>query len=444
MRRQKISSFQIIIIGFMTVIMLGTFLLMLPIATKNGEGASFLDALFTSTSSVCVTGLLAQDTATYWSLFGQIVIMVLIQIGGLGVITIAMTFFMLAGRKIGLMQRNTIQEAIAAPNVGGVLKLTGFIVRTALLIELVGAFLLATVFCKEFGGGKGIWYALFHSVSAFCNAGFDLMGVKQQYSSLTLYSAQPMVNIVIMLLIILGGIGFLTWEDVKSNKFHFKKYRMQTKVILSMTFFLILLPAIFFYFGEFFDMGEDVSTKEKVFLSLFQSVTTRTAGFNTADLTAFTDSGKAVLIILMLIGGASGSAAGGMKVTTVAVLFSSAIAVFKREEDAHFFGRRVPPQTVRYAATIMLMYVTLFLAGGLVISRVENLPLLTCLVETSSAIGTVGLTLGITPTLSAISKIILIALMYFGRVGGLTLIFAAISGNVSHVSKLPQERITVG
>ena len=413
---------------------------MLPISTKGGISTPFLDALFTSTSAVCVTGLVIHDTATYWSNFGQFVIILLIQIGGLGVVTVAGAFAILSGRKIGLMQRSTMQEAIAAPNVGGIVRLTEFILKTALMVELLGAALLFPVFFEEFGLIKGAWYALFHSISAFCNAGFDLMGVKTPFSSLTDYACQPVVCIVIALLIVVGGIGFLTWEDVRTNRLHLRKYRMQSKVILAVTSILILLPTIYFFFFEF----ADAPIGERTLLSVFQAITPRTAGFNTADLTAMSETGQLMITVLMLIGGSPGSTAGGMKTTTLAVLLASAFAVFRRRENPHFFNRRITNETVTQAATIMMMYLILFLTGALVISRLENLPVLTCLFETASAIGTVGLSLGITPQLGWISHLILIVLMFFGRVGGLTLIFAALSNKQGNVARFPQERITVG
>lgn len=434
------SPFRVIIVGFLLVILMGSLLLMLPISTQEGIGTPFLDALFTSTSAVCVTGLVIHDTAVYWSNFGQFVIIVLIQIGGLGVVTVAGAFAILSGRKIGLMQRSTMQEAIAAPNVGGIVRLTQFILKTALAVELLGAALLFPVFYQEFGLIKGAWYALFHAISAFCNAGFDLMGIKAPFSSLTDYACQPVVSIVIALLIVVGGIGFLTWEDIRTNRLHLHKYRMQSKVILSVTGVLILLPTIYFFFFEF----TAAPVGERFLLSIFQAVTPRTAGFNTADLTAMSETGQSVITMLMLIGGSPGSTAGGMKTTTLAVLLASAFAVFRRRESPHFFHRRLPNEAVTQASTIMMMYLILFFTGGLIISRLENLPVLTCLFETASAIGTVGLSLGITPQLGWISHLILIVLMFFGRVGGLTLIFAALSKIQGSSARLPQERITVG
>ena len=413
---------------------------MLPVSTQDGKGAIFTDALFTATSAVCVTGLVVQDTATYWSVFGQAVIIILIQIGGMGVVTMAVAVTIFSGRKISLKQRSTMQEAISAHKVGGIVRLTGFILKMTVFFELAGAVVMAPVFCREFGIAKGIWYGVFHSISAFCNAGFDLMGCRTPFSSLTSYSGHPVINITIMALIIIGGIGFVTWDDIKVNRHHLKKYRMQSKVVLVTTTFLILIPALYFFFLEF----SEVPMGERILNSLFQAVTPRTAGFNTVDLTLLSETGLAIIIILMLIGGSPGSTAGGMKTTTFAVLISTSIAVFSKKEHTQFFKRRITEDTVRNAATILTMYLTLYLTGAFVISRVEGLPLMACLFETASAVGTVGLTLGITTQLGLISQVILIILMYFGRVGGLTLVFAALSKRVGNTARFPQEKMTVG
>ena len=434
------TSFQVIIISFFCLILVGTLLLMLPISSRQRCVTSFPDAMFTAVSATCVTGLVVKDTATYWSLFGQAVILTLIQIGGMGVITIGLAIIRASGRKIGLWQRSTMQESISAPQVGGIVKLTGFILKTSLIIELIGAALLAPVFCKDFGILKGIGYAVFHSVSAFCNAGFDLLGIRGHFSSLTSYHSNIYLNIVIMVLIITGGIGFLVWHDIGTHKHHLKKYSMQSKVVLLTSAVLIVLPAVYFFFCEY----EDASFGNRMIYSVFQSVTTRTAGFNTTDLAAMEESGTAVMIILMLVGGSPGSTAGGMKTSTLAVLFLSAITVFSRRNDVQCFKRRISEETVRSAGAVLFMYLVLFFTSGVIISRTEGLPLLTCLFETGSAIGTVGLTLGITSTLSGISRAILMALMFFGRVGGLTLIYAAVPSSESSKIKLPLEKITVG
>ena len=435
----RLTTSQSIILGFFSMILLGTFLLMLPFSSRAGVATPFSDALFTATSAVCVTGLVVYDTAAYWSVFGQTVIIILIQIGGMGVITVAASFALISGRRISLMQRSTMQEAISAPKVGGIVRLTSFIIRISLLIELLGAAAMAPVFCRDFGP-KGLWMALFHSISAFCNAGFDLMGTSMPFSSLTGYTADPVINVIVMLLVVIGGIGFLTWDDIRAHKLHVHQYRMQSKVILCTTAILLLFPALYFFFFEF----SSLVPGERVLASLFQSVTTRTAGFNTADLTALSEPGRYIMIALMLIGGSPGSTAGGMKTTTIAVLFASAISTFFRKEYAHFFDRRIDDSVIKNAATILLMYLSLFFFGGLAISIIEGAPMLDCLFETASAVGTVGLTLGLTSHLGLVSRGILIVLMFFGRVGGLTLIFAALSGTAKNVSKYPQEKITVG
>lgn len=439
-KNRHISSFQVIILGFLLVILTGSLCLMLPFSTQDGHGASFMDSLFTATSAVCVTGLVVHDTATYWSAFGQGVILFLIQVGGMGVVTVAVMIAVISGRKISLMQRSMMSDAISAPQVGGIVRMTEFILKTALGIEILGALLMLPVFVKDFGFFKGIWYAVFHSISAFCNAGFDLMGVNAEYSSLTGYASQPVINMTIMALIVIGGIGFFTWNDIRTNGRHFGKYRVQSKVALTVTAVLIAVPAAWFFFCEF----SDLPLGERILSSLFQSVTPRTAGFNTVDLTMISEVGLTVMIILMLVGGSPGSTAGGMKTTTVAVLFSTSLAVFRQKESAHFFKRRIPDDAIRNAGTVMMMYVVLFLTGGMAISFMEEIPIVTALFETASAIGTVGLSLGVTPTLGLASRLILIGLMFFGRVGGLTLIYATLSKQHWGGTKYPQEKITVG
>ena len=438
--KKRLSSFQVILLGFAGVILLGALLLMLPISSAERVITPFNEALFTSTSAVCVTGLVVKDTGSYWSSFGQAVIITLIQIGGLGVVTIAASFSMLAGRRISLMQRSTMQDAISAPKVGGIVKLTKFIITGTFIIEAVGAVSMMPVFCKNFGA-KGIWMSVFHSVSAFCNAGFDILGTEgNQFCSLTPYTSNPVINITVMLLIVIGGIGFLTWDDICNNKFKIKKYSMQSKIILLTSLILILLPAIYFFIFDY----SDYSIGNRLLASLFQSITTRTAGFNTTDLTKLTRPSQAIMIFLMLVGGSPGSTAGGLKTTTMAVLILNAFACFKRKENVCAFGRRIDDSVIKNAATIVMMYITLFFIGGVSICTIEKLPLVASLFETASAIGTVGLTLGITPKLSLASQIILIILMYLGRVGGLTLIYATLSVKKQINAKLPLDKITVG
>ncbi|HBE15450.1 MAG TPA: Trk family potassium uptake protein [Ruminococcaceae bacterium] len=439
-KKRRLSSFQIIILGFIGVILLGALLLMLPISAKDRAVTPFNQTLFTSTSAVCVTGLIVQDTATHWSLFGQAIILTLIQVGGLGVITMAASFVLLSGKRFSFSQRSTMQNAISAPSLGGIVRLTKFVVKGTAIIELLGAVIMMPVFVKSHGV-KGVWMAVFHSVSAFCNAGFDLMGTpEQKFASLTSLPTNPIVNIVIMLLIIIGGIGFLTWRDVIVNKFRFKRYRLQSKIVIVTSAILIAVPAVIYFFYDF----AQLPMAQRVFGSLFQAVTPRTAGFNTLDLNSMTRFGQAVMIILMLIGGSPGSTAGGMKTITVAVLFKNATASFQRKKDPECFGRRIESSAVKTASTLLVMYMTLCLVSAAAICMIEKLPYGVCVFETASAVGTVGLTLGITPSLGVISQVILILLMFLGRVGGLTIIYAALSGSTKKLSRLPKEAITVG
>lgn len=425
--------------GFLAVILTGALLLMMPFSTVSRTVTPFIDCLFTAISSTCVTGLVVYDTATHWSIFGQAVILVMIQIGGMGVITMAILISLIAGKKISLKERSTMQESVSAPSVGGVVRFSRLIIITALIIEGLGAIILSTVFCRDFGL-KGIWMSIFHSVSAFCNAGFDLLGSRGKFSSLTTYSDNIVVNVTIMLLIIIGGIGFMTWDDVKKHKWHISRYKMQSKIILILSAILILIPALYFFFFEFleFDM------KKRILASLFQSVTTRTAGFNTVEASVLSESGNAITTILMLIGGAPGSTAGGMKVTTLAVLLATAASVFKKRDNAHILKRSIANDVIKSAVTVLLLYIISFLLGAIIISRVEGLPLTYCLYETASAIGTVGLTVGITSGLGTVSKIILMLLMYAGRVGGLTIMFATVSGINKNFVKYPIDKISVG
>lgn len=438
--KKHLTTFQSIFLGFFLIIIIGSLLLMLPISSVSGKVTPFNESLFTATSAVCVTGLVVQDTGSYWSTFGQAIILILIQIGGLGVITVAASFALLSGRKISLMQRSTMQEAIAAPKIGGIVRLTGFVLKATLIFELSGAVIMMPVLCKDYGV-KGVWLAVFHSISAFCNAGFDILGTDaSKYVSLTQYVNCTSINLAVIFLIVIGGIGFLTWEDIYTNKLHFRRYRMQSKVILITSAILIIVPALYFFF---FDLNK-LPIKQRILSSLFQSVTTRTAGFNTVDLTALQEPSIATMIVLMIIGGSPGSTAGGIKTTTVAVLIANSLATFGRKDSSHFFKRRIDNQVVKNASTILIMYLVLSFTGAVAISTAEKIPFLKCLFETSSAIGTVGLTLGITPELGLFSQLILILLMFCGRVGGLTLIYAAISNTKKNISKYPLEHITVG
>ena len=433
------SSFQIIITGFLAVILFGTLMLMLPFSSKDGSWTTLMDALFTSASAVCVTGLVVRDTALYWSAFGQAVILVLIQIGGLGIITVTAFIAMVSGRRISLLQRSMLQESLSAHQVGGLVKMTSFIFKVVFITEAAGAAVMLPTFCKEYGA-EGVWMSVFHSVSAFCNAGFDLMGTHSgEFGSLTYFAGRAGIVIPVMLLIVTGGIGFLTWHDMAENRFAFRKYKMQTKTILTVTGILIIVPAVLFFFNDF----ADAPFGKRLLLSLFQAVTPRTAGFNTTDIGEMTGAGRAVTVILMLIGGAPGSTAGGLKVTTIAVLAANAAAVIRRKKSPDLYGRRIEDQTAETASALLMMYLFLSFAAAMAISMIETLPFEKCIFETASAIGTVGLSLGITAGLGTVSRLILIILMFLGRVGGLTLMYAALSVE-ANVSRYPVEKINVG
>ena len=394
--KKIVSDFQIIILAFACVILLGGILLMLPVSSAAGLWTPFSEALFTSTSAVCVTGLVVHDTMTYWSIFGKTVILLLIQTGGMGVVTLSAMVLSVTGHKLGI---------------------------------------------PLYGPLKGAAFSVFHSVSAFCNAGFDLMGEQGEYSSLTGFAANPVVTLTISLLIILGGIGFFTWKDFIDHGLKFRRYRMQTKAILVMTAALLLLPAIYLFMAEY----GNLPLGERLLAAIFQAVTPRTAGFNTTDLTQMSGTGQAVTVILMLIGGAPGSTAGGMKVTTIFVILATCASVFGGEEECSGFGRSIDNKVISQAMALMTIYMTLFLVSGAVICSLEQQPLHICLFEAASAIGTVGLTLGITPSLGLISKIILIALMFLGRTGGLTIAWALFKIQGPSVNrKYPKGNIAVG
>ncbi len=437
---KQVSSFQIVILGFVAVILLGTGLLTLPAASRAGGWTSIEDALFTATSAVCVTGLVVRDTGTYWSFFGQAVILLLIQIGGLGIVTITAFIATVSGRKISLLQRSMLQESLSAFQVGGIVKLTWFICRVALLAELLGALLMLPSFLSLYGR-SGIWMALFHSVSAFCNAGFDVMGAHTgPYASLTAFGARAGIVLPLTLLIVIGGIGFLTWDDMAKHGFRLRRYRMQSKVILTATVLLVLLPGLVLFLTDFSDFG----LKERALAALFHAVTPRTAGFNTVDLNRLSSASRAMTVVLMLVGGAPGSTAGGVKTTTAAVLLANATAVIRRRKDPRLFNRRIDGDTVKSASTLLMLYLLLALLGAFVISAREGLSFETCLFETASAIGTVGLSLGITPALGLLSRGVLVGLMFFGRAGALTLLFAAVNSIEPQVAQYPLGRINVG
>lgn len=441
----SLTPAKIVLGGFFLIIFTGAVLLTLPFATKSGETTSFLDALFTATSATCVTGLIIHDTYTYWSGFGQAVIILLIQCGGMGVVTLAISIAALSGKKIGLKQRFVMQESISAPHVGGIVRMTKFILKGTLFFELTGAVIMAIQFCPQIGILKGIWFSVFHSISAFCNAGFDLMGgTSGPFTSVTSYVGNPIITVPIMLLIVIGGIGFFVWNDIREHKLHIKEYNLQTKIVLVTTLSLLVVPAVFLFIFEFSrNAWSGMTMGERILASLFHSVTPRTAGFNTVDLNALSTPAQLMTIILMLIGGSPGSTAGGIKTTTLALLFLCVRSAFQNQEYIQCYKRRIPYDILRNAIAILSMYLSLFLIATFLVSWADGVTLMESAFETSSAIATVGLSLGITSDLTAFSKMILILLMYFGRVGGLTMLYA-LTLHKKFPVMFPQERVNVG
>lgn len=441
----KMSPMRVILLGFLTIITLGAILLSLPISSQTGEFTNFIDSFFTSTSATCVTGLVRFDTYTHWSWFGKAVILCLIQIGGLGFMTMAISLIALTKRRIGIDTRVIMQNSISAPQVGGIVKLTKKIFIGTAIIEGSGAVLLSIHFIPQLGIFKGIIYSIFHSVSAFCNAGFDLMGYQSQFSSLTGESSNWYFNIVIMLLITVGGLGFVVWFDLINSKFRFKELHLQSKLVLVVSGTLTLLGAIVIFLFELNGtLYENMSLSEQILASLFQSVTSRTAGFNTVDLAGLTDSSLYMMIILMFIGGSTGSTAGGLKTTTFAVLILTIFSTVNRKKDLECFGRRLEDGLGKTAACLFTIYIMVSVGSAMVVSNIENISMLKALFECVSAMATVGSTLGITTKLGIISEIILIILMMLGRIGSVTVLSALFSDKSKITSKLAQEKIQIG
>lgn len=440
-----LSPMKILLFGYCTIIAIGTFLLSLPISVNVAGSENLLTSFFTATSATCVTGLIQFDTYTHWSFFGQAVILCLIQIGGIGFMTLCIAIMTVTKRKIGLVSRSLMQNSVSAPQIGGIVKMTKFILIGTVVVEATGAVLLAFKFLPEYGLGKGLWFSVFHSISAFCNAGFDLMGCNAQFSSLTAEVGNWYVNLIIMALIVIGGLGFFVWHDMLDTKFRFHNMRLHSKLVIFFTVCLIFGGGILIFLCENGTASfENLNYSERIAASMFQSVSARTAGFNTIDLAAMTESGRFIILILMMIGGSPGSTAGGIKTTTFAVLLLSVITTSKNRKSTEVFGRRLEDHVSRKVLCVFTLYLTLSCTVGAIISRVENLDFLNSLFESVSAIATVGLTAGITPGLSPLSHILLAFLMIFGRVGSLTMLLAFAAGKKHIPSALPAEKIQIG
>lgn len=441
--KYRFSYTRLIAISFLVVILVGAILLSLPISSRDHTWTPFLDSLFTSTSATCVTGLVVYDTYTHWSMFGQIVLLLLIQIGGLGFMTIMCFFSIVTKRHMSLHQRKLIMQAAGHVQLSGVITLVRKILIGTFLFEGIGAILLSFRFCSKMGFWEGLYNAIFHSVSAFCNAGFDLMGRYSAFSSLTVFHSDPWVQGVIMALIVIGGIGFFVWSDILNWGLNFKRYALHTKMVLSMTIFLLLFGWVSFFVLEYDGALADLTLGEKVLNALFQSVTTRTAGMNTVDQNVMT-GGLVLSVLLMLIGGSPGSTAGGIKTTTILVSLLSSLATIRGKKSATIFKKRIGDDTVKQTSAIICIYLVLLIVATTLIVALEPVSFSAAIFEVASAIGTVGLTVGITPTLGVVSKIVLALLMYAGRVGGYSfvLIFAAEKANPA--MERPVEKVLVG
>ncbi|MDF2595338.1 MAG: potassium uptake protein TrkH family [Clostridia bacterium] len=436
---------QMIALGYFFIVMIGGLLLSLPIASRDNISVGFIDALFTATSAACVTGLVVFDTYTQWSIFGQLIILFLIQIGGLGFMTIITMFSFFLKRKIGLRERGLLRESMNTLHIGGIVRLVKRILIATLLFEGIGAMVLAMRFIPKMGVTEGIYRGVFHSVSAFCNAGFDLMGKYEEYSSLTHFSDDIVVNLTIMLLIILGGLGFFVWDDVMKNKYHFKRYQLHTKIVLTTTAILIVAGAVGFYIFERKNLLSGMAIDEKMIVSMFGSVTPRTAGFNTVDIAALTPATKLLTMMLMFIGGSPGSTAGGIKTTTLAVIAISLWSSLRHTKSDNIFGRRLEDNALKRAsAVVSVNLIIILIATFLIITTNVALSLGDVIFEVISAIATVGLSTGITGTLNTFAQIIIILLMYCGRVGSLSFALLFTEHRTPSFVQSPTEKITIG
>lgn len=441
---KNLSGMQMIALGFFLLILCGALLLMLPVSSRNGETAPFMTALFTATSATCVTGLILADTYTQWSTFGQLVILTLIQIGGLGFITIGTAVSLVLRRKIGLKQRGWIKESFNVLDIGGVVRLIRLVLKGTLLFEGIGAIILAIRFFPKMGLAQSIYYGIFHSISAFCNAGFDLMGRYEQFSSFTAYYDDPVICFTVCALILIGGIGFIVWSDIAEHKWHFRKYALQTKMVLSASIVLVFGGALLFYLIEGNRLYADMSTTGKICSAFFNAITPRTAGFNTTDTGALSEGGKLLTIILMFIGGGSGSTAGGLKMATIFVLLLHLRSTLSRSMGTNIYGRRIDDATVTKASALLCTYLFCSLIATLAICSMQNFAIGDTLFEVISAICTVGMSTGITGKLNLASQMIIAFLMYIGRLGSLSFALSFTDHKKTAHIMQPIEHINIG
>lgn len=442
--KKRVSRIQIIAGGFFAVILIGSVLLMLPFASRDGQTTNYVDALFTATSATCVTGLVPFDTYTHWSVFGQIVILLMIQLGGIGFMTVITMATLFMRHKIGLQNRMLIMESAGTITLSGISNLVKRIIGGTAVIELTGAALLATQFIPEFGVLRGIYYSVFHSISAFCNAGFDLMGYTEPGASMMVFNDNAVVLLTLSLLIIIGGIGFFVWEDIIVCKANFKNYKIHTKLVLVVSAVLTVVSFLLFFFFEYDGAFKNMSISDKFLNAFFQSVTPRTAGFASIDMSTLSEPGSIVTIVLMFIGGSPGSTAGGVKTTTIAVILLSTIAYLQEDNNVTVFKKRIEDKMVRRASSIAFIYFSMIFASALALSWIEPIGIREVLFEVVSAVATVGLSMNVTATLSSASKVILIVLMYAGRIGALSFIMLLTKRNKTAILKRPTGKIMIG
>ena len=444
MKRKSLSHIQIIALGYFLITLAGTFLLMLPFATRSGVSAPFGTAIFTSVSASCVTGLVLENTVTYWSLFGQIVILALIQLGGLGYMTIATVFYRLIIRKHGLREKVIMAESINTTRMNNFSSLIKKIFLGSIIIEFTGAVLLSIRFISLFGWAKGIYYGVFHSISAFCNAGFDLLGSPTPFNSLVAFNNDPLVILVISALVIIGGLGFLVWDDISLKRFRFKKLNLHSKIVLTVSAVLLGLGSFLFFIFENNKLFSDMSFSSKLLNSFFSAVTPRTAGFNTVDIASFSEASKLLTVILMFIGGSSGSTAGGIKTTSLFIIFAFVASKVRGKDSILAFNKSIKDEFLHKALLVSTINMSLALTGTFIIAAVEPASLSNIFIETFSAISTVGLSAGLTSSLGVVSQIVLMILMFCGRVGSVSFAAALFEKRNPAPITYPAESITVG
>ena len=439
--KTKLNGVQILALGFLVAIIIGAIILSLPISSRSGEPTNFLDAIFTSTSAVCVTGLITLDTSTHWSTFGQTVIMTLIEIGGLGFMSFAVLISLILGKKITLRERLVMQEAMNTFSIQGLVRMVKYVLAFTVSVQFFGALLLSTQFVPEYGISKGVFYSIFHSISAFCNAGFDLFG-----TSLVGYSNNTVVILVISALIIIGGLGFTVLLELYNFK-GIKKLTIHAKLVIITTFILIIGGTVLMLLFEYNNPQTiaNMNIKDKLINSFFASVSPRTAGFNSVPTNGMTLTSKILTVILMVIGGSPGSTAGGLKTVTCGILVLTVISLIRGREDVECFGRRFTKELVIKAFTIVFIGLSLVIGVTMILSYTEvGASFIDLLYEASSALGTVGLTLGLTPNLSAVGKILIMIMMYLGRVGPITVMLALTRKRKKSGYKYPEGKILIG